>query len=296
MPTLKSLVTEFLEDRAAEGLSKHSVSSYSQALTHFTAYMGPDTDPSEVTRRDIKGFLADRRAKGEAVTTLANRHASLSVFWSWLIEEEEVSDNVVKKVTRPREKVKPVPLVSAEDMSALLKIEARTPFLTVRNRCILHLLYDTGIRVGELCNLKLDDIDFDTQMLTVRGKTGERTIPFGKTCSVALRRYIRRRQYHPGSGSDRVFIGSKGSTQEGTVLHMIREYGKRAGIGKIYPHMFRHSYVDSMLSAGATVLDVQYLCGHASPQQIMNRYGIAGKRDRAILAHRRLSPGDRLNG
>ncbi|QRN81619.1 MAG: site-specific integrase, partial [Nocardiopsis sp. BM-2018] len=88
MTHLSSLVTEFCEDRTAEGLSHHTVASYRQTLSHFVSFVGGDTDPSEVTRKTVKSFLADRRQRGEATATLGGRHASLSAFWSWLVAEE----------------------------------------------------------------------------------------------------------------------------------------------------------------------------------------------------------------
>lgn len=294
-PALTGLVSEFLEDRAADGLSHHTVASYRQTLRHFLTWLPEDTTAPDVTRRTVKRFLARRRELGEATATLGGRHASLSAFWTWLVAEEEADVNVVKKVTRPKE-VKPVPLLSPAHLTALLRVQGRTAFLTARNRAILWVLVDCGLRVGELVSINTaTDVDWDLRMITVRGKTGERTVPFGKTCAASLRRYLRHRVKHGKSDDPGLFIGDRGRITTGTVLVTVRKYGQLAGVGKVYPHMFRHTWVDALLREGATVLDVQYLGGWSSPQQVMTRYGIAGKRDRAILAHRKFSPGDRLS-
>lgn len=293
MPALSSLVDEFIEARTADGLSQHTIKHYRISLSHFVGFVGGETSPDDVTKRTVRSFIADRRERGEAMSTLSSRHAALSAFWSWLVDEDEASDNVVKRIPRPKEKIRPVPLVTEDQMNALLKQESRTPFLTVRNRAMLMILWDCGVRVGELCSLTLEDIDFERKMLTVRGKTGERSIPFGRATGVALRRYLRRRPTHTHAGLSSTFVGNHGAVSEAAVALMLKHYGKQAGF-HLHPHMFRHSWVDSLLSAGATILDVQVLGGWSSPTQIMNRYGIAGKQSRAIAAHRRLSPGDRL--
>ncbi|GAA1084609.1 tyrosine-type recombinase/integrase [Nocardiopsis metallicus] len=296
MPTLSSLVSEFLEARTVDGLSTHTIKHYRISLRHFTTYAGGDTTPEDVTRKTVRGFLAHRREAGDAASSLASRHAALSTFWTWLVEEEEATVNVVKKVARPKDKIKPVPLVTEETMHALLKVEARSTFLTFRNRALLYVLWDTGVRVGELVSLNLEDINWDSQILTVRGKTGERVVPFGKATGVALRRFLRRREQHPGHEDTRLFIGARGALGEAAVFRMLRSYGKVVGVPGLHPHAFRHTWVHNLLEAGATILDVQMLGGWSSPEQVLKRYGLFGKQARAIRAHRRLSPGDRLSG
>lgn len=292
---LSKLVSDYLAELAAEGRSRHTVATYRQTLRHYLAWSGADTDPADVTRRDIKGFLAHRRDDaGDSPASLSARHSALSVFWEWLVTEEEVSENVVKKVTRPKVAVKPVPLITPEQMRSLLELEGATPFLTFRNRAILLVMWDTGVRVGELCSLTLDNVDLDRMTLTVNGKTGVRTVPFGKATGVALRRYMRRREYHPGKWRPFLWVGNRGGLSESMVQKMFSDYGKRVGLAKFHPHMTRHSFVHNMLEAGATITDVVCIGGWENATQVITRYGLAGRQERAFAAHRKLSPGDRL--
>lgn len=305
MSTLVELSEEFCDAGRSDGLSHHTVASYRQTLTHFTRWAPGDLQAVDVTHKTIRSFLADRRKQGEADTTVAGRHASLSAFWSYLVTEarhlpeghpDKVTDNVVKRIPRPVAKIPVTPVLSVEDMRSLLSLEGRTPFLTLRNRAIIVVLWDTGVRVGELCNLTENDIDFNMQMMKVDGKTGPREIPFGTATKTMLKRYLKVRGYHPGSKHEALFIGSRGDLSEGMVTRMVKDYGKRAGLGNVFAHMFRHSWVNALLEEGATILDVAYLGGWSTPEQVLKRYGIVGKKQRAIKAHRRHSPGDRLAG
>lgn len=306
MSTLHELVEEFCDACESDGLSHHTVASYRQTLVHFTTWIPDDTRAVDVTHKTIRAFISSRRKAGEADTTVAGRHASLSAFWSYLLREAEhlpsgdpdkVTDNVVKRVSRPAAKIPVTPIVDADGMRKLLALEGRTPFLTVRNRAILMVLWDCGVRVGELCNLREEDVDFDRMMLSVDGKTGPRDVPFGKATKVELKRYLKARRYHPKAktaGYGSLFIGARGDLSEGMVTRVVKDYGKRAGLGNLFAHMFRHSWVHALLEAGATILDVTDLGGWSSPEQVLKRYGIVGRHSRAVTAHRRLSPGDRL--
>ncbi|MFE6388374.1 tyrosine-type recombinase/integrase [Nocardiopsis dassonvillei] len=297
MDAIEALVSEFCDDRLSEGLSPHTVRMYRSTLRYFTRYLSEKTSVTtvkQVTKRTVRGFLAYLRDNGASQNTLNVRHAGLSVFWSWLVKENEATEHVVKGVTRPRAEINETPLITAEQMSALLKLEARTPFLTARNRAVLMMLWDTGVRVGELTGIRNADIDLDAMTVRVDGKTGERTVPFGQSTRSALRKYLRARSHYPGKDSPALFLGHKGALTTNAVRIMVEDYGKRLGICGLHPHSFRHTWAHNMLAAGATVLDVQVLGGWNSPKQVLERYGIAGKRERAIAAHRRLSPGDRL--
>ncbi|MBB4934579.1 site-specific recombinase XerD [Lipingzhangella halophila] len=291
---LESLAREFLDDLELSGRSPHTVRAYRQSLNHLVRFVGGDTDPGEVDRRTIRRFLAYRRQIGDAPGTLATRYIAMGRFWSWLADEQEVPTNIVKEVKRPREEIKPVALLSEDQLKALLRVEGKTPFLTIRNKTIIMVLIDTGIRVGELCSLRVTDVDFDVRLLTVRGKTGERTVPFGKACAAALRRFMRHRGRHPRAGSHWLFIGATNGITASTVRKMFQSYGEQVGIPGLHPHRFRHSFVHNLLTAGATIVDVQRLGGWSDPSQLWYRYGLAGAGERAIASHRKFSPGDRL--
>ncbi|CAM3792312.1 tyrosine-type recombinase/integrase [Nocardiopsis rhodophaea] len=293
MSELRELATEDREACAVRGLPSHTIDSYRVTLTHLVRHF-PDAGPEDINHRKVARFLAARRETGDADTTLANRHATLRAFWTWLVNEDEVETNVVKRVPRPTVKRTPVPLVAEDGVSAMLRLSNRTPFLTHRNRAILFVLFDCGVRVGELVSIELKGVDWTHLMIRVSGKSGKRDVPFGKATASALRRYLRHRSRHPQSDSPYLFVGTNESLHRDTVLKMVRRYAERADVGRVWPHKLRHSWVDALLRSGASVMDAQYLGGWSSPQQVMTRYGIAGKRERAIAAHRKHSPGDRL--
>ncbi|MFE6304099.1 tyrosine-type recombinase/integrase [Nocardiopsis sp. NPDC057823] len=298
---MEDLVKEFIDARRTdtEPIAENTAKTYRVTLDKFMGYLSEQTDVTEwerVGKRHVRGFLAALRDAGIAQNTLHMRHASLGAFFTWLVAEGEIKESPVKGVARPKETIEPTPLVSEDTMHALLKLEARTRFLTIRNRAILYLLWDGGVRIGELLSITTNSVDMDAMTVKVNGKTGPRTVPFGTATSVALRRYLRARAKYPRSANrPELFLGHRGELKGNAVREMLKAYGSQVGSPGLHPHQFRHTWVHSMLDNGATLKDLMILGGWSSPQQIIERYGLAGQVERAFNAHRRLSPGDRLS-
>jgi len=293
--SLAELTAEYLEVCRDDGLSPHTIDSYRITLMHAERFFGSDADPDDLTARDIRRFLGDRRRKGDAPATLANRHGNLKAFWSWLVREGEAGSHVLKEIPRPTVKPAPVPLVADDAFAAMMRVELRSKFPTVRNRAMLMVLYDCGVRVGELIGIDTDDIDWTHAMLRVTGKTGTRDVPFGASTAAHLRRYLRYRTRHHLKDTPPLFLGRNGRLDRDTVRKAVRLIADKAGVGRVWPHQLRHTFADGLLSDGADVRAVMYLGGWSSPEQVVKRYGIAGTRNRALKAHREHSPGDRVS-
>ena len=277
------------------GLKSRTVASYGGDVERFVAYAieAGATQPGEVTAELVDEYVTHLMDEGRAPTSVRRAQSALRAYFAFLVGEGELESDPTDRMERPRTG-KPLPSFLSQEEAARL-VEAVDPDLAVcwRDRAILETLYATGMRVSELTELQLRNLDLDTGTCLVLGKGGkERLVPTGRTAVVALNRYlttVRPELARSGSG-DAVFLNRRGrKLSRMSVWTIVRNAALRAGITrKVSPHTLRHSCATHLLEGGADLATVQEFLGHAdiSTTQIYTHL------DREYLreAHRRFHP------
>ena len=257
-------------------LSAHTVRAYIGDLESLLAHLETlKVDQiAQLELNHLRSWLANQQIKGGARTSLSRRITSIRLFTKWAVKNNYLAKDVGTTLATPKgHRILPDVLEideakTAMDSLATRATEEQTP-LSLRDAAIVEMLYATGARVGELCGLDFNDIDYDRQTIRVLGKGNkERTIPFGNPALRALTSWLKqgRDQIAQSQSGDAVFIGARGKRiDQRTVRTVVYEaLSAIEGIERMGPHALRHSAATHLLEGGADLRTVQEILGHAS--------------------------------
>lgn len=254
---------DFLDSiRLEKGLSPHTIDAYGRDIGAFAAFIKPKT-PSDILPEDIFSFISFLRGKNYASATVCRMLVSLKVFFRFLKKEGEITIDMSRYFDTPKLWQLIPEVLSTEETDALLNSPNLENGIGVRDKAILELLYATGMRVSELCALRLNDLS-DT-FVKVKGKgKKERIIPVGKKAIEAIDQYLLQYRGEMKEENGPLFISMRGRPIDRiTIWNRVKEYAKAAGIVKsISPHTLRHSFATHLLENGADLRLIQEMLGH----------------------------------
>ena len=274
--SLSSAIDLFVRYIVVErGLAKRTAEAYRSDLlcaADFFARRGA-ADWSELGRDDLLDFLEERRVEGMQSTTVARNLIALKMLFRYLADEELVPADVTAVMDGPKLwRVLPDFLTESEvdRLLAAFPSGGNADALDLRNRTILELLYSTGMRVSEAAALPLAAVDFESEIVRVRGKgSKERIVPVGVPALKLLRRYLEVARPELAAAVPRspyVFLSNHGrKLDRERIWQVVKLAAERAGITKnIHPHSLRHSFASHLLAHGADLRVIQEMLGHAN--------------------------------
>ncbi len=260
------------------------------ALIHHLEALGMPTGARSVKREHIESYIARRRDEVKP-TTLSLEFRAMQQFWKWALEEDEIDRSPMERMKAPRVPESPVPVITMADFRKLLRAAEGKDFNDRRDTAILLVLLDTGVRLGELTGLRVEDVDLRDRLAYVTGKTGSRAVRFGTKTAVAIDRYLRLRRAHRLRGSAALWLGQDGPMTPSGLAQVVTRRCREAGLPRLHPHQFRHTFAHEYLANDGQEGDLQRLAGWRSPT-MLRRYGASMADDRARKAY--TSPADRL--
>ncbi|HWR82523.1 MAG TPA: site-specific tyrosine recombinase XerD [Candidatus Deferrimicrobium sp.] len=286
------LIEDYLQHLKLErGLTANSLVSYRNDLHEFASRLSR-RGPTKVTMRDASTCLGTLVSQGRKPATIARKISSLKQFFAYLLDRGTINTNPFAAVSAPRISRYHPHYLSVEEIGRIISSIDLQPHLGKRDRAVIELLYGSGLRISELINLKLDDIEAEAGFIRVTGKGGRlRLVPVGGYARQALESYLQSREQYPAQAqSPRVLANKQGRPLSRTALwKAIRKRVILAGISKrVTPHTFRHSFATHLLEGGADLRIVQEMLGHAdiSTTQIYTTID----RDYIIAEHRKYHP------
>lgn len=246
--------------------SQNTILSYQSDLLMLEEYLN-GKEPISLSRNDIVSFLKVRSDNGISTRTNAHTITILRDFYKFLIKQSYIKSNPMDMIDSPKMYKKLPKALSVEEVDKLLNIKLQTPY-DYRNKAMLELMYATGMRISELINLKLTDIDFENETIRVLGKGSKvRQVPIGEYAMKYLNIYIKYyRSYFVKETSDYVFLSVRGDKMtRQAFFKILKQIARKQGIDTDFsPHTIRHSFATHMLEAGADLRSIQELLGHES--------------------------------
>ena len=266
------LFTEYIV--VERGLARRTAASYRSDLLNAAEFFNSLGRASwaEVSRDDILDYLETRRVEGMESTTIARNLIAIKMLMRYLCDEKLLERDVTAVMDGPKLwRVLP-DLLSEDEVDRLIAAfppSAADP-LELRNRCLIEVLYSSGLRVSEAASLPLTAVDFETETIRVCGKGSKvRVVPVGKPALRLLRRYLdaaRPELCAAVPKSPYVFVSNHGRRLDRERIWQVVKLGaERAGISKnIHPHSLRHSFASHLLDHGADLRVIQEMLGHAN--------------------------------
>ena len=253
--------------------SNNTISSYLSDLKSFDSFLEKNRiNFKELNNKHTKLFFRNLSKKKFSPRTIKRKFSSLSSYFSFLLDRRIIKNNPLNGVFTPKiPKILPEILTIEEINNIFLAAESsKNEILFLRDRCILEMLYSSGLRVSEVCELRINNIQFDLDLIRFFGKgSKERIIPLTYYARKWLKKYLSESRKILSSRSKRssnyVFLSNNGlSLTRMAIWLFVKKYVNSAGVlKKISPHTFRHSFATHLIDGGANLIEVQALLGHA---------------------------------
>lgn len=296
--TFREAYEEFRLRCDSRNLSEGTLAWYRQilgGLERFLVLRYQLTRMDEITAGHLRAYLSQLKARELSSETVHRTYGGFRCFFKFLLRERLMQSNPMELVERPKRERHLIQPLDAKQVLALLEQTDPKTFLGLRNKVLMLLMLDSGLRLTEALRLKLPNVDVAGGTVLVMGKgRKERRVPFAKVTRHALEVYLaaRRRVVVP---SDLLFISRHGG--ELTTRHvqiMVKRYGERAGIQgvRVSPHTLRHTCATQYIRNGGDPFSLQQILGHSTLEMVRNYVNLAN-RD-VYDAHRKYSPMDRL--
>jgi site-specific recombinase XerD len=275
-----SLIEEYLLSLFQEGYSVCTIRNYGWQLHQFGRWSSSNcfTAPCEIDRSGVRKWGAELRLKYQPQTQKQGVVAVRS-FFKWLVKEKICDDNPAEVLRTPKIKIVQQRTLTLSEVSRLLQICPDKP-KGIRDQAIIALLVDTGLRVSELCNIKLDDVDFSRKRISIVGKGGDGEVAyFSDICEVYLLRWLEIRSHVAKKGCSHFFVSVGGQTSgqkftERGLRSNLKQVGIKAGVDGVTPHAFRRSFATIRIKLGQSTRSVQEL-GRWHDLKTFERYTLA---------------------
>lgn len=249
------ILRQYLACLAVEGKSKKTVKNYGLMISRFFAFVGKPVQ--DISKSDVRCFLAYEKERGLKDVSVENERSYISAIFKWATAEELIDKD-------PTASVKPVKY-QKPDKTPFSPVELdalRQACKDLKERAIVELLVSSGIRVEELCNLDVSDIDFQAMEVHVRnGKGGKDRVTYiSEVARVYLQKYLISRKE-----TDEILIRSrKGRYTPSGVWVLLSKIGAAAGMKHVFPHRFRHTLASSLAASGMPIQEIQEILGHSN--------------------------------
>lgn len=307
MITIKNALELFLLDRELKGNTQKTIENYKLQVNYFIDFIGHDPDVNELnlqTLKDYQFYLSNKdrydnhpfKIKENGTIekiTVQSYLRQLRVFIRYLYDEEYIQTNLCDKFKLPKAPKKTIDILNEIEKQKLLNSFTETSELQLRNKTIIALMLDSGLRRNEVISLEYDNVHFSYNYLKVNGKGDkERLVPLGITTKKLLLKYINFRSL-PEFETKILFIDrNKRPMSDNSIKMMFARLRTKTKIKRLHPHILRHTFATDYLINGGDIFSLQSILGHTSLEMVRRYSHLASSY--IIANHKRLSPLDEM--
>jgi len=291
---MELIIQDFIDYLKSRRVATNTLMSYERDVKQLFKHLKQiDKKMFEATSDDIQNYIAYLQTVGKSNATISRNIASIKAFYKYLLKNKLVETNIADSVVAPKVEKKELIILSTKEIEKLLEQPKTTDLKGQRDKAMLETLYATGIRVTELVNIKVSDVNLNTGHIKVKKKSKERAIPIGNIAMKCLKDYMMnaRPLLIKTEQEDTLFINTNGQqmTRQG-FWKILKHYKEEAKIEKeLTPHTIRHSFAVHLLQNGAEIKMVQEILGHTDVASTIMYTQMADMRlrDEYLKAHPR---------
>ncbi len=286
------LFLEFLQKD--KKLSDNTLQSYKRDITQYESYINEENlQYLKVTKEDIKKYLENLKNIGKKTSTISRNLASIRSFYQYLVRTKKIKEDPTEGIQSPKVEKRIPNVLTSKEVELLLEQPKAVDLKGIRDKAMLEFAYATGMRVTEIINLNIDDLNLKEGYVSCTNASKQRNIPLGAISINALKEYIKKaRPYLIKSEDEKslfVNINGKRLTRQG-FWKIVKFYKEQAHIDKdITPHVLRHSFATHLLQNGADLKAIQVMLGHSdiSSTQVYMQFQDEGLKNIYKKAHPR---------
>lgn len=263
----KDYINEYIDYlKIDKKYSLNTIMSYKNDLSKFVLFIN-DKDITCLNKKDVISFIENEKLNDKSARTISHDLIVIKNFYKYLLKEQIINVDPTIDIELPKLKKSLPHTLSFDEIDKILDIELNDKY-SYRNKAMLELMYSSGLRISELVNLKLQDIDFEDDIVRIYGKgSKERIVPIGDYAIKYLKKYIYeyRSSLMHNKVSDYIFLNSRGDRiSRQAMFKLIKKIIRDKNIKKnVSPHTLRHSFASHMLENGADLRSIQELLGHS---------------------------------
>ena len=286
------LFLEFLQND--KKLSDNTLQSYKRDIMQFRDYVNDNNiNYAKAKEEDIKDYLKELQKEGKKTSTASRSLASIRSFYQFLLRTKKAKNDPTTAIQSPKIEKKAPSVLSSEEVELLLDQPKDVDLKGTRDKAMLEFAYATGMKVTEIIDLNIDDVNFNEDTVTCSNGKKSRIIPLGALAESALKEYVEEARpiLIKDEGNKALFVNVNGSrlTRQG-FWKIVKYYKEQAHIEKdITPHVLRHSFATHLLQNGADLKSIQAMLGHSdiSSTQVYAQFQDSGIKDIYKKAHPR---------